>query len=524
MTETIPIKFGFINEFQKNFFNETKRNQCASGGYGNGKTTILCLKAQTLALTFPKYRIAIFRKKSKDLVNTTMVTFFKTMPKEAYDDKHGGRWAQHEGHLRLINGSEFLFLHLENYDENLVRGLEINTVVIDQAEEIGEYIGNHIDGRIGRWDGAQIPAHMNEEDFPLLHGGVRQVPAYMLLGCNPDSKEHWIYKRYHPDSDLHHELQVDAEGNSYKYSDTHVMHQAVSSDNPALTPEYVSTLKKRGDTFYKRFFLGQWGIAEGTIHKVPPTSILDNPPKEIIERIIQEGTKFRVMDHGMSAPTACLWFSIWKGFIFVYREYYVPAKLISEHRQSIFDLSEDETYAANWADPAIFKKNSEKYGGFWTVADDYTDSRIDAPTLFWSPADNNERRCRNAIDELFLTQEYLVHPITGENNCARIFFIKRSITFPNACAHVISETRAARRIQIDTVQGEATFSDERDKGVADHAYDCLRYFSVMRPRGRDARENPIDKSMTYDFVRRSAIDSGRRQDPRTLMAQVRNDW
>lgn len=524
MPETIPIKFGFINDFQRNFFNETKRNQCGSGGYGNGKTTIICLKAQTLALTFPGYRTAIFRKKSKDLVNTTMVTFFKTMPKEAYAEKYGGRWSQHEGHLRLINGSEFLFLHLENYDENLVRGLEINTVVIDQAEEIGEYIYNHIDGRVGRWDGAKVPASMNEEDFPLLHGGIRQVPAYMLLGCNPDAKEHWIYQRFHPDSDVHNELQLDAEGTSFRYSDTHIMHQAVTSDNPALTPEYVSTLKKRGDTFYRRFFLGEWGISEGTIHEIPPTSILDNPPKEIIEQIIREGTKFRVMDHGMSAPTACLWFSIWRGFVFVYREYYAPGKLISEHRQKISDLSEDETYAASWADPSIFKKNTEKYGGFWTVADDYTDGRVDAPTLHWSPADNDERRCRNAIDEMLVTQEYLVHPVTGENNCARIFFIKRSIDSPNGCAHVISETRAARRVQVETIQGEATFSDARVKGVPDHAYDCLRYFGSMRPRGREERKKTVDKHMTYDYVRKSTLASNGKRDPRLRMAHIGNDW
>src|SRR2546425_502418 len=122
---TIPIKF--VNDKQEEYFNVTKRNSCFSGGYGNGKSYIKCLKGITLLGTFPKYRVVVVRKVFKDLRRTTMSTFFSLLPKEMYDERFGGRRSDIDGYCRLVNGSEIFFIGLDTFDEQSLKSFEINS-------------------------------------------------------------------------------------------------------------------------------------------------------------------------------------------------------------------------------------------------------------------------------------------------------------------------------------------------------------------------------------------------------------
>ena len=496
------LNIRMISDFQRNFFYSSQRNQCASGGYGNGKTTICCYKIQWLAATFPKYRVAVLRRYSTDLRKTTETTFYRCLPESFYDPKKGGRKSDNERTLRLINGSEFLFLHLDDYDESVVRGLEINTVFIDQAEEIGENIYDHLNGRVGRWAHAEIPEYLDKSQYNFNEAtGRYEVPSYMILACNPDAYEHWIYQRYHPESEQYNMLQTDAEGRPFRYSDTHVMYEAASSANPALSSEYLATLKKQGQSFYKRFFLGKWGISEGAIHIVLAQSVIENIPHEIWDRIYNEGRKYRVFDHGVTAPSCCLWFVAWKDFHFCYREYYEPDRLISEHREAITALSEGESYVASFADPSIFKKTNEKFGGRWSVADDYSNPRMKAPPIHFVPADNNELLTRGAVNELLAFDPDLINPITGESGSPRLFFLKKTEARPDGCYYAIRETRAARRKQIGSNNGQPSFSEDREPGVPDHAYDDVRYYAASRPRYREPEKPITGFENTYDYQR-----------------------
>ena len=42
----MQIDIKFINNFQEDIFTEQKRNICASGGFGNGKTTVCCHRTE----------------------------------------------------------------------------------------------------------------------------------------------------------------------------------------------------------------------------------------------------------------------------------------------------------------------------------------------------------------------------------------------------------------------------------------------------------------------------------------------
>lgn len=477
----------FINTFQDKIFHESKRNICASGGFGNGKTTVCCQKFLALALQFPNSRWAIFRSEYKKLASTTRVTFFKLCPPEFYDPLRGGNRADSTGLLTLINGSQFLWLHSDNTDDKILMGLEVNGIFIDQAEELDEQTYDIMDGRVGRWDMAKIPDFMNGkptnfDDFPLNEAtGRRVTPSYMLLGCNPSDLSHFIYRRYHKDSEEHAKDQHDeVTGETWRYSDNHVMYEATSADNPALSSENLRILRRKGKAFREKFYLGKWGVFEGQVHEISPSSIIDYFPEKLLNTFLTEGRLYRVLDHGTSAPTCCLWFSLYKQWLLCYREYYLADARITEHRRAISELSENEEYTLNLCDPDICKKRKDKFGHAASIADDYADNRLDAPPLYWQPADSNEFRTRNAVDEMLFVDPDLIHPITNRQGSSRLLFLKRGVNSPQGCQHAISETRRQRRVEMGTIEGQTHFSDKRVDGIPDHAYDDIRYMCSYR--------------------------------------------
>lgn len=501
----------------KEFFYLTNRNCCFSGGYGSTKTTVACQKAVLLLATFPGYRFTIIRKRANDLSRTTRSTFFKpyVCPPEFYDEKKGGHRADSVNYLKFINGSEVFWLNLDAYDQKTTAGFETNSVFIDQAEEIDEEIYIHLSGRVGRWDGAKIPETMDAKNFPINPiSGNPVPPSYMLIACNPDSELHWIYKYFHPDSE---EWQK-------RYKDTNSMVQASTLDNPALPPEIIQDYLKRDEAFKRRFVYGIWGIPEGAIHDVFPESILETddnfkelPGKnyidsDFINTIVTKGACYRILDHGEAqTPTCMLWVTSYKDWHFVYREYYKEG-LISEHRENIHFLSQRldggvEYYVGNWADPQIFKKTSQKYGGVWSVADEYIDIKISEnppPGLNFSPAENNEFFTRNRLSELLKKDKNIRHPITSEFNSPRLYFIKQSKNYLNGCHNVIIETKSQKRRQVDSINGKPIFSEERSEKISDHSYDALRYYVAMRPNSPGNKPQRAPKGSWYD-IRNGAI-------------------
>src|SRR6202521_1774379 len=105
-----------------------------------------------------------------------------------------------QGYMRFAKTqSEILFLHLEDPEtQGIIRGLDINWFLIDQAEEDPDHMEEIFDlllGRLGRWDIAEVPAWLRdaweeEQERPWLwrhaESGKPVPPAYAMLACNPD--------------------------------------------------------------------------------------------------------------------------------------------------------------------------------------------------------------------------------------------------------------------------------------------------------------------------------------------------
>jgi len=451
----IPIRF--INEPTQQFFLSTKRNQCICGGFGSGKTWIACLKSLLLLTHFNKYRMLFGRQEYKSLIQTTYKTFLKICPPGFID-----RWDEQKGYMRLKNGSEILWMHLDAVDEALAKGLEVNSIYIDQPEDVEEGVYTLLDARLARWEKAVpnkalLAANSN---WPRDEFGNYRVPAYMMLTPNPDFETHWIYRYYHPDSSSR--------------LDNHDYFEVSTLQNPHLDPETVKVMLSRDPAWVKRYIHGLWGIAEAILHQILPDSYI-NPADEFLEKIIGYGNCVRALDHGESAPTACLWSSAYKQWRFYYREYYQPNRLISYHRERINEMSEGEFYVANLCDPQMHKQTSQKYDQFWTTALEYTDERIDAPPLHFTPADNNELATRNRINEGLALNDDISHPITGEKPAPVIYFVKKTEKRPCGISTLTEELRSQRREKITEINGKTIYSDTREKSIADHLYDTFRY-------------------------------------------------
>lgn len=478
------------------FLNSQKRNILFNSGYGAGKTFVGSYKLLLLLLKFANSRAVIGRQKYTDLMKTTAMTFFQVCPPELYSESQGGARADGRGYLRLINGSEIFFMHFDNVDLKSVKSLEINFMLLDQAEEISESIYLALDSRLGRKSDAIVPQDLLDEnpDWPTNeHTGDPLVPPYAFILINPpdEGELHYLIQRFHPDS---------AEWQS-RWQKTNDYIWSSSRDNKALPKENLENMLTRDPEWVARYVDGKIGQGEGAIHIIHEDSIVEVSP-EFISNLRRKSAISRILDHGATSPTCCLWVASFKGFYFFFQEYYLADSIISIHRKNIHDLSLDpisntwDFYSSNIADPSIFRKEGEKYGGFWTTADEYIDAALESPPIFWMPGDNNEFATRNRINELLRFNPDLVNPITGKQGSPKVFFIKRTETNPNGCFHAIRQLKAQKKLLLDTVNGKNIYSDERDPKVADHAYDCIRYFCASHLR---SSEDPVRKPNERSF-------------------------
>ena len=501
---------------------------CVSGGFGASKTWGCVMKALLVSSLFPENRGVIFRKRFTELRDTTMSTFYKIVPPAAY--RYGGRRNDQEKYLRLNNGSEVLFMHLDDPDiANVIKGLEINWFFGDQAEEIPEEIVDKLMSRLGRWDKTIVPQEMIDREASAgrqwaWHDpfGKPIPPTYALLACNPDTKLHYLYRRYHPDSPEHWELRPDGQGGQTSYHlEGYKMLNMHSFDNIFLTNQNRAHLVSQDESFQRRYVRGEWGIPEGQIHSVTEASKIRGT-RELISYLLRTCTLHRSMDHGDTAPTCIAWWAVDKdGNIFLFAEYYHGNRLISQHRKEARAIDvelgmmvgkpQGLNYTFQLADPSIFDKINQKKGGKFSIADDYLDDELSTreDIIVWESADNNELVTRARINEYLAVDPDRINPITKEKGSPRLFFIKKSDEWPYGAARTISQTESQMKVKIGTEMGTPVYSDDRDENITDHGYDPVRYFVASRPPVAEVLQ-PRSTPNTFASVRHNLIQFRKR--------------
>lgn len=426
----------------------SKAKFCAFfGGFGNGKTVAGCVKAMNLSLSYPGNFGLIGRLTYPELKATTRRTFFELFGcNEETISSHPlvERFSRAENHLRFKNGSEIIFRPLESPSDLL--SLNLGWFYVDQAEEI------------------------SEEVFMTLQARLRldRVPQRTgFITGNPEG-HNWIWRRFVKSRD----------------PDYHMV-EATSLENPYLPPDYVPTLlKSYPETWIRRYVYGSWDVFEGQIygdfdpkaHVVNPFSIPAGWPR------------YRSIDHGRTNPTCCLWLALDQdGNVFVYREYYVVGKIVSEHARAIRELSAGESYIYTVIDPSCAAQQAVKHG---SIIDEYMEHGIDVV-----PARNDLRAGINRVAEYLRVDPDRIHPLTERRGSPRLFIF-------NTCENLIREFPRYRWRRLRTAEQGARNLPEEPLGVDDHALDALRYFLMSRPIPADAPAPGRTESRVEQHLRR----------------------
>ncbi len=236
MKSSIRIESTFNpNPSQLKFFQSNKKYLLANGGYGSGKSTIVCQKAIVVSMKHSGTVGLIGRRTYPELRDTTRRVFFHELPKLLIKN-----WNQTNNHLVLRNGSEILFRALD--DTFKVGSLELGWFAIDELSEFS-----------------------NDETFNALRGRLRHPkgPHLGFAATNPATKESWLYKMFVEQQDPDFEcFEIDTYANK---------------DN--LPQGYIKDLEKFPQEWQERYLRGKWGIVpKGTrvISKFHPSSHLGN--------------------------------------------------------------------------------------------------------------------------------------------------------------------------------------------------------------------------------------------------------
>lgn len=425
---------------QQEFILSTARFACYSGGWGAGKTWAGCLRGLLLSQS-PGNVGLIGRYTYRELKDTTQKTFFELCPPEYYDEKQGGRWSTTDNVLRLTNGSEILFRHMDTASEKELLSLNLGWFYIDQAEEVSEAV------------------------FRTLTSRLRLASApnrYGFITCNPEPGS-WIEKKF---------IKPAADGNADP--NYHVIH-TTTYDNPELPPDYLdSMLASLPEELRKRYIEGRWDVMENQIypefsrkiHVVKPFTT----PKSW-EYLVS-------CDYGMVNPTAVLLGAVdYDGNLFIIDEYYSPG-VVSEHSKAIHSMTQNYEIARWLIDPSTEHKTREKDGKPFSIMEEFEDYG-----LYFSPANNEKIAGINRVKELLKPIPGRRHPITHESPAPRVYIFQNCV---NTINEIVKYRWKVLKSSTERNAPEVPFD------YGDHCMDSARYMIMDKFPPPKRTQDPFD--------------------------------
>lgn len=250
---------------QKRWINDKTRELLIEGSAGSGKTIFACYKVIFYGLQHRNASIYIYRKTLPSLKRTSWKEIRNLLIKHGipYDENKS------EGKITLTQtGSVMYFGALD--ESSKVRSINADVVYIEQAEELTDiefYIELML--RLGRGEASK------QKD------GYSQ----MILVVQPESEEHWIYKRYHEYTDATTEFENEKkeallknpENPQYRsYEEilaeiqsrrkTAHFHYSENLKLPKFQRDYYDNLKNEDYELWLRYSAGQWGKLTDVIY------------------------------------------------------------------------------------------------------------------------------------------------------------------------------------------------------------------------------------------------------------------
>jgi len=244
-------------------------------------------------------------------------------------------------YYQVRNGSQIIYGGLGgSEDRDKIKSMELGAFAIDEATETSEDMFKLLQTRL-RW---RLP----DGSRPAYHG---------LLATNPEPG--WVKDRF-----------VTQRRPGYRFI------PALPRDNPHLPEDYVSGLRidweHASPEWIRRYLDGSWDVFEGQIYH--EFSRDKHVYRDI--QISEWWERFRVIDHGYTNPTCCLWIAIDQdGRLLVYDEHYERELTIGQNAAAIH-AKEPDFDGVTLMDPSMFSTSSTKDGKPWSYADEYAENGI----------------------------------------------------------------------------------------------------------------------------------------------------
>lgn len=319
LTSDVRLSLAPRTEAQGQALRALEPEVCYSGRRFAGKSWVACGKALLYGCAYPGARVAICREERASMESTTLLTLrSEIVPAEIW----ATCWREGKSTLYLPNGSEIAVFGLDRPGRAL--GARYGLAVVDQAEQI------------------------DYNQFTVINSCVMQVgmPWHQtLLLFNPDSPEHWAFKRYQPDAG--DGTRTDESGRTF----ARVIHVQPDDLMDLLSDESRSRLDSMDGVWKLRYRLGIWAAFEGSIYGdlwATALHVVDAPPEWDAWGGLPPPTwpRYRAIDFGMQNPFVCQWWAESPdGVFWRYREIYHTGRITEDHGRQMAALEEAELEA-----------------------------------------------------------------------------------------------------------------------------------------------------------------------------------
>lgn len=449
------------------------RNIAYFGGYGSGKSLILCI-ANILQGVMYGGEYVIARQYMPELRRTTMRIFHEMLPPELILEKKD---AVAETVIKSVNGTaRFYFVGLDEPEK--LDSLSLDGASIDEASQTTEEAFLKLKGRLR---------------------GTRGLKKMLLVG-NPKGHD-YVYKNFinqnHFKEFIHpvNKRVITEEEQKKEYR----LILAPSTENRHLDDNYIQgMLSTYSPERIKRDIYGSFDSFEGQVysefdrgsHVIRPFRIPDNWDRHI--RI----------DHGYKNPAAVLFFAISPdGDVYVYRELYVREWLIrqivngdkKEKKHGIFNhIQGVRSFKSAKIDPSTKARRGT------TGESDFDEYWKQWPEKDKLPLQLAKNAVELGIDRV---KQYLKpHPKTN----------RPSLYFFDTCINLLEEITTYKYPELGPGEVGKKSDKEAPLKVNDHALDALRYMILdlpipytleLRSEDRHLKYTRSEISMQDDFAK-----------------------
>ena len=298
---------------------------CTENFIPTHNTLFACYKVIFYALTYPKASVYVYRKTLPSLKRTSWKEIRSCL------DNMGVPYEENksEGKITFDNKSQIFFGALD--ESSKVRSINADMIYIEQAEEVTNdefYIELML--RLGRGEASK------------RKGGYSQ----MLMVVQPESEDHWIYKRFHEFTDATVEYEREkkdneALGKPYRSYDevlagiqtrrkTAHFHYSENFKLPPFQRKYYDDLKNEDYELWLRYSAGKWGKLTDVVYPNYDTVVVrDIKDCELIS--------FGV-DFGFNNPSCFLLMGWYDSECYIYDEVYVTKHTNPEFIVAIKDM------------------------------------------------------------------------------------------------------------------------------------------------------------------------------------------